>query len=63
MKKYLSIPQAAAALSLSEATIWRRIADGTFTKVRLGERRFGIAEEELEAYIERLNPPVEAEQP
>ncbi len=58
MKKYLSIPQAAAALSLSESTMWRRINDGTFTRIRLGEHRIGIAEEELEAYIKRLNPGV-----
>jgi excisionase family DNA binding protein len=36
MQLALTIPQAAAALNMSRATIYRRIEDGTIRAVRIG---------------------------
>jgi excisionase family DNA binding protein len=38
-RKALSVPETAETLGTSEATVWRRIADGTLATVKLGGRR------------------------
>lgn len=47
--RYVSIPEAAEALSVSEKTIRRRISDGTLEARRLGSRTIRIPEASLVA--------------
>lgn len=47
--RYVSIPEAAEALSVSEKTIRRRISDGTIEARRIGTRTIRIPEAALTA--------------
>lgn len=48
----ITVPQAAAMLSLSAPTIWRRVADGTIPAVRIGSAT-RIHRETIEALVAR----------
>ena len=59
MKLAVSVPEAAEALSLSEATVFRLIARGELPAVTVvGKRRIKV--EDLKAYLDSLPKTTEA---
>ncbi len=52
--RFLSLKQVTEALTLSKATIYRRIAAGSFpTPVKLGAKRIAFIETEIDAWVAR----------
>jgi excisionase family DNA binding protein len=61
-KLLLTAPDAAAALSISERTLWQLTKDGTIPAVRLGRSvRYDVAA--LRAWLERQQQPAPAVPP
>ena len=55
MAKILRLPQVAEMFGLSEATIMRKVKNGTFPKAKkLGDRAIGWLLSDLEAHIKHL---------
>lgn len=52
-KLLYTIQEAAEALAMSEATLYRKLRSGEIRAVRDGRRFTRIAREDLEAYIQR----------
>ena len=51
-RRVLSYPEGAARLDLSNSTFRRRVNEGVIKTVRLGPRRVGVTDAEIERYIE-----------
>jgi excisionase family DNA binding protein len=51
-RQVLSYPEGAARLAISNSTFRRRVNEGQIKTIRLGPRRVGVTDDEIERYID-----------